>query len=107
MRLFREVVDPGGTAVIWNDDPWSPAAEREAKQRGLRIMTVGETGEALRLGARAPTLPGQSITIAAGRACQPVTQIGSAARGGRVGQYVQITGGDGQLKKTQKQKTIT
>src|SRR3546814_13527205 len=55
MRLFREVVDPGGTAVIWNDDPWSPAAEREAKQRGLRIMTeigraswrerVGQNGE--------------------------------------------------------------
>src|SRR3546814_15727275 len=66
MRLFREVVDPGGTAVIWNDDPWSPAAEREAKQRGLRIMTVGETGEALRLVARAPTLLGQSLTNAAG-----------------------------------------
>src|SRR3546814_357309 len=73
MRLFREVVDPGGTAVIWNDDPWSPAAEREAKQRGLRIMTVGETGEALRLVARAPTLLGQSLTIAAGPLVQTVT----------------------------------
>src|SRR3546814_17970085 len=45
MRLFREVVDADGTAVIWSDDPWSPAAEHEARERGLRIMTVGAHGE--------------------------------------------------------------
>src|SRR3546814_15869789 len=36
-------------------------------------MTVGETGEALRLVARAPTLLGQSLTIAAGPLVQTVT----------------------------------
>src|SRR3546814_5311425 len=43
MRLFREVVDPDGAAVIWADDVmWSPAAEYEAEQRGLRIMRSEE-----------------------------------------------------------------
>src|SRR3546814_2154984 len=36
-------------------------------------MTVGETGGALRLVARAPTLLGQSLTIAAGPLVQTVT----------------------------------
>src|SRR3546814_9423416 len=49
MRLFREVLEPGGTAVIWNDDMWSPAAEYEAKQRGVRIMTVGTDRKSTRL----------------------------------------------------------
>lgn len=73
MRLFREVVDPDGVAVIWADDLWSAAAEYEAKQRGLRIMTVGREGEALRLVAREPTQLGQSLTIAAGPLAQKVT----------------------------------
>ncbi|WP_077148664.1 UDP-N-acetylmuramoyl-L-alanyl-D-glutamate--2,6-diaminopimelate ligase [Sphingopyxis sp. KK2] len=73
MRLFREVVEPGGTAVIWNDDIWSPAAEYEAKQRGLRILTVGKHGEDLRLVSREPTQLGQSLVIAAGPVAQKVT----------------------------------
>ncbi len=73
MRLFREVVDPDGVAVIWADDLWSAAAEYEAKQRGLRIMTIGREGETLRLVAREPTQLGQSLTIAAGPLAQKVT----------------------------------
>ncbi|AMG73865.1 UDP-N-acetylmuramoyl-L-alanyl-D-glutamate--2,6-diaminopimelate ligase [Sphingopyxis granuli] len=73
MRLFREVVDPDGVAVIWADDLWSAAAEYEAKQRGLRIMTIGRKGETLRLVAREPTQLGQSLTIAAGPLAQKVT----------------------------------
>src|SRR5690606_23553025 len=65
--------DPDGVAVIWADDLWSAAAEYEAKQRGLRIMTVGREGEALRLVAREPTQLGQSLTIAAGPLAQKVT----------------------------------
>lgn len=72
MRLFREVVAANGTAVIWNDDMWSPAAEHEAKRRGLRILTVGEHGDDLRLIARQPTQLGQSLTIAAGPIAQKV-----------------------------------
>ncbi|MGQ2930900.1 MAG: UDP-N-acetylmuramoyl-L-alanyl-D-glutamate--2,6-diaminopimelate ligase, partial [Sphingopyxis sp.] len=73
MRLFREVVDPNGTVVIWNDDMWSPAAEYEAKQRGVRILTVGQHGEDLRLVSREPTQLGQSLMIAAGPVVQKVT----------------------------------
>ena len=74
MRLFREVVDPDGTAVIWADDMmWSPAAEYEAEQRGLRIMTVGREGSALRLVSREPTQLGQSLLIQAGPLAQKVT----------------------------------
>jgi len=73
MRLFREVVDADGTAVIWSDDPWSPAAEQEARERGLRVMTVGVHGEDLRLIAREPTQLGQTLTIAAGPLARKVT----------------------------------
>lgn len=72
MRLFREVVEPDGTAVIWNDDMWSPAAEYEAKQRGLRILTVGKHGEDLRLVSREPTQLGQSLLIQTGPLAQKV-----------------------------------
>jgi UDP-N-acetylmuramoyl-L-alanyl-D-glutamate--2,6-diaminopimelate ligase len=73
MRLFSEVVEQDGTAVIWNDDIWSPAAEHEAKQRGVRILTVGEHGEDLRLVSREPTQLGQSLLIQAGAVAQKVT----------------------------------
>ena len=73
MRLFREVVDADGTAVIWNDDLWSAAAEYAAKQRGLRTLTVGTQGEDLRLVSRAPTQLGQTLLIQAGALAQKVT----------------------------------
>lgn len=74
MRLFREMVEPDGTAVIWNDDVmWSPAAVHEAAQRGLRILTVGRNGEDLRLVSREPTQLGQSLLIQAGAMVQKVT----------------------------------
>ncbi|WP_260582583.1 UDP-N-acetylmuramoyl-L-alanyl-D-glutamate--2,6-diaminopimelate ligase [Sphingopyxis sp. PET50] len=74
MRLFREVVDPDGTVVIWSDDVvWAPAAEYEAEQRGLRILTVGKHGEFLRLVSHEPTQLGQSLLIAAGPLAQKVT----------------------------------
>ncbi len=65
MRLFDEVVTDGGAAVIWTDDPWSDKVIARAEKRGLRLMTVGEKGEALRLVSREPTLMGQRLVIAA------------------------------------------
>ncbi len=49
MRLFDEVVTDGGTAVIWADDAWSDRAIDHASARGLRLYTVGERGETIRL----------------------------------------------------------
>ena len=63
MRLFDEVVADGGTAVIWADDAWSGRAIEHAKARGLRLFTVGEAGEAIRLILREPGYLGQILEI--------------------------------------------
>ncbi|MFT4056751.1 MAG: UDP-N-acetylmuramoyl-L-alanyl-D-glutamate--2,6-diaminopimelate ligase [Novosphingobium sp.] len=63
MRLFDEVVAPGGTAVVWADDVWSDKAIEHAKARGLTLFTVGEKGEAIRLVKRTPTSLGQTLEI--------------------------------------------
>ena len=64
MRLFDEVVAPGGTAVIWADDAWSGRAVEHARARGLRLFTVGEGGEGLRLISRKPGHLGQELFVA-------------------------------------------
>jgi len=68
LRLFTEVVDRDGTAVIWADDPVSDRVAEIAVERGLTLMTVGTRGEALRLAAREPTALGQTLTVEAGGA---------------------------------------
>jgi UDP-N-acetylmuramoyl-L-alanyl-D-glutamate--2,6-diaminopimelate ligase len=65
MRLFDEVVDADGAAVIWADDAWSDQVIARVVGRGLRLMTVGEKGAALRLVARTPTHLGQTLAIEA------------------------------------------
>jgi UDP-N-acetylmuramoyl-L-alanyl-D-glutamate--2,6-diaminopimelate ligase len=65
MRLFSEVVDADGTAVIWTDDPKSDEVAKRCQERGLRRLTVGSRGEALRLLAREPTQLGQTLKIEA------------------------------------------
>lgn len=63
MRLFDEVVEPGGAAVIWADDEWSASAIGHAERRGLRLFTVGEQGQAIRLASRVPSQLGQTLEI--------------------------------------------
>lgn len=63
MRLFDEVVDPAGTAVIWADDVWSDKVIERATSRGLKVLTVGERGDAVQLVSRSPTQLGQVLTI--------------------------------------------
>jgi len=66
MRLFDEVVVEDGAAVIWADDgDWSDKVIARAQKRGLRLLTVGQKGEALRLVSREPTPMGQKLVIAA------------------------------------------
>jgi UDP-N-acetylmuramoyl-L-alanyl-D-glutamate--2,6-diaminopimelate ligase len=72
LRLFSEVVEADGAVVIWNDDAYSPAAADAAKARGVRLFTVGTTGNDLRLVSREPTQLGQSLVIAAGDLVQKV-----------------------------------
>nr|WP_284126298.1 UDP-N-acetylmuramoyl-L-alanyl-D-glutamate--2,6-diaminopimelate ligase [Parerythrobacter aestuarii] len=64
MRLFDEVVDAGGTAVVWTgNSEWTARAIERAQARGLRVFTVGEQGEDIRLLARTPTQLGQDLEI--------------------------------------------
>ncbi len=63
LRLFAEVVDGDGAAVIWADDMESARVIDLARERGLRLLRVGEMGEELRLLARSPTQLGQVLTV--------------------------------------------
>ena len=65
LRLFSEVIDADGTAVVWVDDPHSERVIDLARMRGLKLVTVGEHGDTLRLVSRDPTLLGQALVIAA------------------------------------------
>ncbi|MBO9580935.1 MAG: UDP-N-acetylmuramoyl-L-alanyl-D-glutamate--2,6-diaminopimelate ligase [Sphingobium sp.] len=66
MRLFDEVVEDGGVAVIWADDEdRSSAAIDHARARGLEVITVGAQGETLRLVSRKASQLGQTLTIEA------------------------------------------
>ncbi|MFC3581780.1 UDP-N-acetylmuramoyl-L-alanyl-D-glutamate--2,6-diaminopimelate ligase [Sphingomonas hylomeconis] len=65
MRLFSEVVEPHGAAVIWADDPWSAQVTDIARARGVRVISVGTEGETLKLVSRDPTLLGQGLVIEA------------------------------------------
>jgi UDP-N-acetylmuramoyl-L-alanyl-D-glutamate--2,6-diaminopimelate ligase len=63
MRLFDEVVGDGGSAVIWADDPRSDEVVARATARGLRVLTVGERGEFIRLVSRRSTALGQHLVL--------------------------------------------
>ncbi|MFO1259628.1 MAG: UDP-N-acetylmuramoyl-L-alanyl-D-glutamate--2,6-diaminopimelate ligase [Sphingomonadaceae bacterium] len=65
MRLFDEVIADDGMAVVWADDERSGEVIARAKARGLKLITVGESGETLRLVSREPTALGQKLVIAA------------------------------------------
>jgi UDP-N-acetylmuramoyl-L-alanyl-D-glutamate--2,6-diaminopimelate ligase len=49
LRLFEDLVQDGGSAVIAADHPESAKVVVAAKQRGLKIFTVGREGDAIRL----------------------------------------------------------
>src|SRR4051812_42824878 len=52
LRLFRELVPPGGAAVISTDHDCSAEAIDVAKARGLRVMAVGRNGDGAGEGIR-------------------------------------------------------
>ncbi len=66
MRLFTEVLATDGTAVVWADDDYSARVIDLARERGNKLITIGEKGESLRLVSRDPTLLGQGLVIDAG-----------------------------------------
>ena len=52
LRLFRDLVPPGGVAVISADHECSPEVIAAAEQRRLRLMTVGTHGDGVGEGIR-------------------------------------------------------
>jgi UDP-N-acetylmuramoyl-L-alanyl-D-glutamate--2,6-diaminopimelate ligase len=65
MRLFEELLDDRGTAVVWADDGASSDVIALAKARGLTLVTVGERGDTLRLVERSIGQLGQNLVIEA------------------------------------------
>ena len=49
MRLFSDVMVPGGTAVLNADTPEFPALDAACRLRNHRIISFGENGDAIRL----------------------------------------------------------
>jgi UDP-N-acetylmuramoyl-L-alanyl-D-glutamate--2,6-diaminopimelate ligase len=52
LRLFRDLIPPGGAAVISADHDCSDAAIAAARTRGLRVMAVGRNGDGAGEGIR-------------------------------------------------------
>lgn len=63
LRLFSEVIADDGVAVIWADDDHAGHVIDLARERGLKLMRVGDAGEELRLLKRTPTQLGQTLTV--------------------------------------------
>jgi UDP-N-acetylmuramoyl-L-alanyl-D-glutamate--2,6-diaminopimelate ligase len=66
LRLFTDLVLPGGTAVIGIDDCYAGQAVEAARRRGLKVLSVGAHGEDIRFAAGAIEGFAQVITFAHG-----------------------------------------
>jgi UDP-N-acetylmuramoyl-L-alanyl-D-glutamate--2,6-diaminopimelate ligase len=49
LRLFTDLIAPGGAAVVFADHEQADAVVAAARQRGLRVLTVGRRGDGIRL----------------------------------------------------------
>jgi UDP-N-acetylmuramoyl-L-alanyl-D-glutamate--2,6-diaminopimelate ligase len=68
LRLFTDLVAADGSAVIDVDGEYAPQVVAAARARGLKIMTVGEKGEGIRIASVAIDGFAQAVTfVHAGR----------------------------------------
>jgi UDP-N-acetylmuramoyl-L-alanyl-D-glutamate--2,6-diaminopimelate ligase len=63
LRLFSDLIAPDGTAVINGDDRYSAQVIETAKARGLKMLTVGERADGIRLIEGAIDGFGQRVTF--------------------------------------------
>ena len=63
LRLFQDLVQPGGGAVISADHPRARDVAEAASARGLRVFTVGRDGDDIRIVKTAIDGYAQSVTI--------------------------------------------
>ena len=66
IRLFDMLIPPGGAAVIGIDDCYAGQVADAARQRGLKVMTVGVQGEDIKLIGGAIDGFAQAVTLAHG-----------------------------------------
>jgi len=70
LGLFERVVRKGGVAVINRDADEASAFIAAAERRGLKLLTVGVSGETLKLTEQAPHSSGQRLSVLhQGRSC--------------------------------------
>ena len=79
LRLFSELLDEDGTAILNADDAACGAFEKACTQRGLSVLRYGEKGDGLRLIESVPTEDGQDVRfeIFGKEACVPLALIGA------------------------------
>jgi UDP-N-acetylmuramoyl-L-alanyl-D-glutamate--2,6-diaminopimelate ligase len=63
LRLFAELVPPGGSAVVNADSPLAPRLAEVARARGLDLLEYGRQGRALRLIDARAEAGGQCLTL--------------------------------------------
>src|SRR6185295_19006647 len=63
LRLFEELLPAGKPAVIWTDDSKSGEVIERSRRPGHRLMTLGRTGETIRLVEQAPSPLGQTLIL--------------------------------------------
>ncbi|WP_417669936.1 UDP-N-acetylmuramoyl-L-alanyl-D-glutamate--2,6-diaminopimelate ligase [Roseibium sp.] len=73
LRLFRDLVPSGGTVVVDPGEKYSDRVIAVAKERGLSIFTVGETGQDLKLTGLRQSGYGQILTLSSPRGEYTVT----------------------------------
>jgi UDP-N-acetylmuramoyl-L-alanyl-D-glutamate--2,6-diaminopimelate ligase len=65
LRLFEEVVQPHGTAVIWreSESAWAARVEVVAHARKLHVISIGRSGSTIELLERTPHNLGQKLKL--------------------------------------------
>ena len=63
MRLFDDVVEDGGTAVVWTGDGKSAEVMEHVRRRGLKLLTVGPGGDLIDLRSQLPSALGQTLVL--------------------------------------------
>ena len=63
LRLFSEVVRADGIAVINSDAAHADRFLAAARARGLKVLTVGETGDTIKLVSREGRIDGQTLKL--------------------------------------------
>ncbi|NVK33746.1 MAG: UDP-N-acetylmuramoyl-L-alanyl-D-glutamate--2,6-diaminopimelate ligase [Rhodobacteraceae bacterium] len=63
LRLFKDLLPPGGVVVVDPSEEYADRVIEVARQRGLKLITVGEAGEDLKLIGLTPLGNGQVLNL--------------------------------------------